>query len=88
MDLRTIRIKLDNDEYSNAQKFCDDFKLMIRNCFLFNPAGTPVNQAGIDLQRLFDDKWKGLPPLHDVSEDDDEEEEDSDDDRQRTYSIF
>ncbi|KAG1786224.1 uncharacterized protein HD556DRAFT_1507598 [Suillus plorans] len=28
--------------------------LMIRHCFLFNLAGTPVNQAGIELQRLFD----------------------------------
>ncbi|KAG1817879.1 hypothetical protein EV424DRAFT_1347774 [Suillus variegatus] len=28
--------------------------LMIRHCFLFNLAGTPVNQAGIELQRLFE----------------------------------
>ncbi len=79
-----MRRKLDLHEYPNAHKFFDDFKLMIRNCFAFNPAGTPVNQAGIELQRLFDDKWKSLPPLHSVSDDDEEdEEEDEEDDRAR-----
>lgn len=90
MDLSTIRKKLENFEYSTAQKFFDDFKLMIRNCFLFNPAGTLVNQAGIELQRLFDEKWKSLPPLHEVSDEEEEEEEedDSETERQRTGSPF
>ncbi|KAJ7275282.1 Bromodomain-containing protein [Mycena haematopus] len=83
MDLSTMRKKLDNHEYPNALKFYDDFKLMIRNCFAFNPAGNLVNQAGIELQRLFDEKWQGLPPLHEVSEDDDEDEESEDEDTQR-----
>lgn len=85
MDLSTIRKKLDEHQYPTAQKFFDDFKLMIRNCFLFNPSGTPVNQAGIELQRIFDEKWKHLPPLREVmsEEDDDEDEDDSEDDRQR-----
>jgi hypothetical protein len=48
MDLSTMCKKLDNCDY-------------IRNCFLLNPAGTPINQAGIELQRLFDDKWRALP---------------------------
>lgn len=90
MDLSTIRKKLDEQQYPTAQKFFDDFKLMIRNCFLFNPGGTPVNQAGIELQRVFDEKWKQLPPLREVvSEDDDEEdEEDSEDERQRELHIY
>jgi hypothetical protein len=87
MDMSTMRKKLDNHEYPNAQKFYDDFKLMIRNCFSFNPAGTPVNQAGIELQRVFDDKWKTLPrppPAQDDSEPEDEEEEnESEDERSR-----
>jgi len=89
MDLSTMRKKLDNHEYQNAQKFFEDFKLMIRNCFAFNPAGTPVNQAGIELQKLFDDKWKNLPPLREVSEDDDDEDEDdSEEDRQRAIAMM
>jgi bromodomain-containing factor 1 len=84
MDLSTMRKKLDNREYPTASKFHDDFKLMIRNCFAFNPSGTLVNQAGIELQRLFDQKWQGLPPLHEVSEDDnDDEDEESDDEDTR-----
>ncbi|KAF8078375.1 bromodomain-containing protein [Lyophyllum atratum] len=84
MDLSTIRKKLDNNLYPTAHKFFDDFKLMIRNCFVFNPAGTPVNQAGIELQRVFDEKWKALPPLREVAsdEEDEEEEDDSEEERQ------
>ncbi|ESK98428.1 transcription regulator [Moniliophthora roreri MCA 2997] len=84
MDLSTMRRKLEGGEYSSAQRFADDFKLMIRNCFTFNPSGTPVNQAGIELQRVFDDKWKHLPPLHPPSDDEDEEDDDSDNAHDRT----
>jgi len=88
MDMSTMRKKLEAGEYPNATKFFEDFKLMIRNCFHFNPSGTPVNQAGIDLQRLFDEKWKHLPPLRDLSDDDEEEYEDeeSEEERNRKYT--
>lgn len=82
-----MRKKLENHEYSNASKFFDDFKLMIRNCFTFNPAGTPVNQAGIELQRLFDEKWKNLPPLREVSEEEYVEEEDESEEERNRGSI-
>jgi hypothetical protein len=81
MDMSTMRKKLDAGEYPNATKFFEDFKLMIRNCFVFNPSDTPVNQAGIDLQRLFDEKWRHLTPLRDASNDEDEE---SEEERNRT----
>ncbi|EKM60891.1 uncharacterized protein PHACADRAFT_247110 [Phanerochaete carnosa HHB-10118-sp] len=76
MDLSTMRRKLDNSEYSTPKEFNDDFKLIIRNCFTFNPAGTPVNTAGQELQQLFDEKWKNLPPLRRTPESDDEDDED------------
>ena len=87
MDLLTMRQKLDAGEYSSADKFRQDFALIIKNCFEYNAPGTPVNQAGIELSRLFDEKWKGLPPLRPAveSEDDDDEEEDSDDERLREF---
>ena len=92
MDLSTMRKKLDSHEYPSAQAFFSDFKLMIRNCFLFNPAGTPVNLAGIELQRVFDDKWKNLPqpkPQHAYDDDMDVEEDETDDDNQhRAFFIF
>ncbi|KAJ7597274.1 hypothetical protein C8J56DRAFT_882775 [Mycena floridula] len=91
MDLSTMRRKLENREYTTAERFLEDFKLMIRNCFSFNPAGTPVNQAGIELQRFFDERWKDLPPLRSHmsdDDDDDDEEESEDDDRQRTIAMM
>ncbi|KAF9042101.1 Bromodomain-containing protein [Panaeolus papilionaceus] len=88
MDLSTMRRRLDAGHYETAQGFYDDFKLMIRNCFTFNPPGSPVNSAGQDLQRLFDEKWKGLPPLitHEPSEDEEDEEDDSEVERQRAIA--
>jgi len=90
MDLSTMRKKLDGQEYNSAQRFYDDFKLMIRNCYAFNPPGTPVNQAGVELQRLFDEKWKGLPPFHDGSDDeyDEEEDDESYDERAREFLLL
>lgn len=83
MDLSTMKKKLDAGEYPSAEKFHEDFKLMIRNCFTFNPQGTPVYQCGVELQRLFDEKWKNLPPLHaDASDEEEEEEEEEVEDEQ------
>ena len=87
MDMSTTWKKLDAGEYPNATKFFEDFKLMIRNCFVFNPSNTPVSQAGIDLQRLFDEEWKHLPPLRDAGDDEDEEYEDEERNRTCTSCI-
>jgi hypothetical protein len=88
MDLSTMKKKLEAGEYPNAQKFYDDFKLMIRNCFTFNPEGSLVNQAGVELQKVFDDKWKTLPPLREVQSDaDEDEEEESDDEQSREREL-
>jgi bromodomain-containing factor 1 len=74
MDLSTMRKKLNTSGYADAMEFHEDFQLMMRNCFVFNPAGTVVSRAGFELQRLFDEKWQGLPPLHEVSVEDDEDD--------------
>ena len=89
--MSTMRKKLDNHEYTTAQTFFSDFKLMIRNCFHFNPAGTPVNLAGIELQRLFDEKWKNLPqakPQPAYDDDMDAEDDDSEDDNQQRMCFL
>ncbi|KZT21698.1 hypothetical protein NEOLEDRAFT_1164515 [Neolentinus lepideus HHB14362 ss-1] len=86
MDLSTIRKKLDDHRYRNVREFREDFKLMITNCYTFNPIGTPVNQAGVELDRLFDEKWLSLPPLREGSDGEDEDDEETDDERARAIA--
>lgn len=89
MDLSTMRGKLDSGAYSTAEKFRDDFKLIISNCYLYNPPGTPVHQAGLELKKLFEEKWKGLPPLRPESEDEEEEDDtDTEEERARARMSF
>ncbi|RDX56080.1 Bromodomain-containing protein [Lentinus brumalis] len=91
MDLATMKKKLDAGEYYTAEKFRDDFRLMIKNCLTFNPPGNVVHEAGKSLQMLFDEKWKNLPVRrsHDLSDDDEDEEAyESDDERHRVEGMI
>lgn len=62
MDIYTIRQKLEDDEYENASQFEADIRLVLWNCFKFNPAGTPVHLLGKRMEKLFNDKWAERPP--------------------------
>lgn len=90
MDLGTMRAKLESGEYASADRFHADFKQIIKNCCDYNPKGTAVYDAGQALQRIFDEKWRGLPPLHPTVESEDDEDEDLEDDdeveRARKYN--
>ncbi|KAI0724347.1 Bromodomain-containing protein [Cerioporus squamosus] len=91
MDLATMKKKLDAGEYYSAEKFRDDFRLMIKNCLTFNPPGNIVHEAGKSLQMLFDEKWKNLPVRrsHDISDDEEDEEAyESDDERHRVEGMI
>ncbi|KAI9597798.1 hypothetical protein BDF19DRAFT_420676 [Syncephalis fuscata] len=57
MDLLTIRKKLDSNAYPNKEAFAADVRLMVNNCFLFNPPGTPVYNQGMQLEDVFDEQW-------------------------------
>ena len=84
-----MRSKLDSGAYHTAEKFRDDFKLIISNCNLYNPPGTVVYQAGVELKKLFEEKWKGLPPLRAESEDEEgDDDSESDDERTRASMSF
>ena len=74
MDLSSLKKKLEQKEYPNATAFLQDWKLMMKNCVTFNPVGTMVYVAGQDMQRVFEEKWKGLPPLYTPPPSEDEEE--------------
>lgn len=62
MDLSTIRQKLDRGDYKTAAAFAADFRLMLSNCFVFNPEGSPINNLGKQLETLFESKWLDRPP--------------------------
>ncbi|KAG0064895.1 hypothetical protein BGZ89_008764, partial [Linnemannia elongata] len=84
MDVSTIRTKLESDEYDNAAQFEADVRLMLNNCYTFNPPTDPVHQMGQRLQKLFESKWAELPreptppPVEEVTIDSEEEEEEPD----------
>lgn len=88
MDLSTMRAKLDAGQYPTADKFRDDFKLMMANCFAYNSELSPVHKAGVDLQKLFEEKWRSLPQPKVESEDEEEEDEDEDEDERARELIF
>ncbi|KAJ2550344.1 hypothetical protein EV175_004107, partial [Coemansia sp. RSA 1933] len=59
MDLGTIRRKLEDPmgKYSEAAEFEADVRLMLSNCFTFNPPGTPVHLMGKTIEEVFDKEW-------------------------------
>ncbi|KAG9079769.1 hypothetical protein FRC06_007486, partial [Ceratobasidium sp. 370] len=79
MDLGTMRKKLDEGDYPNAHAFHNDFRLMIKNCMTFNPPGTAVHSAGLEMDRIFKEKWKNLPPLRQLSIEEDQAADSSED---------
>lgn len=81
MDLSTIQQRFNTNHYEAADEFEADIRLMFRNCYKFNPEGSPVNSMGHTLEDLFDKKWKDLPvtppsPPPIIVETDSEEESD------------
>lgn len=61
MDLSTIQQKYNTNQYETAEMFEEDVRLMFRNCYKFNPEGSPVNLMGHRLEALFDKKWHDRP---------------------------
>ncbi|KAJ2656055.1 hypothetical protein IWW48_005219 [Coemansia sp. RSA 1200] len=65
MDLSTIKRRLDSSSssssssggYASADEFEADVRLMLSNCFTFNPPGTPVYLLGKDIEAVFDAEW-------------------------------
>lgn len=87
-----MRKKLEAHEYHEPAKFYSDFQQLLKNCFAFNPEGSMVREAGIQLQRVFEEKWAALPPLKSDMEEEDEddalESEDDKSDQERDNGAF
>jgi bromodomain-containing factor 1 len=63
MDMGTIKKRLEDCFYSSASQFEHDVMLVFKNCFKFNPVGTPVRIMGQKLEAFFKQKW-GERPSH------------------------
>src|SRR5690606_26220211 len=57
MDLSLMNSKLKTNAYNSASEFEADMRLMLSNCFKFNPEGTPVHGFGKKMEKLFNEKW-------------------------------
>lgn len=53
MDLSTIRAKLDSGLYSTRKEFESDVRLLISNCYLYNPVASPVRKSGEAFEKYF-----------------------------------
>ncbi|KAJ1783829.1 hypothetical protein LPJ59_006487, partial [Coemansia sp. RSA 2399] len=76
MDLGTVRRKLENPagRYSSAAEFDADVRLMLSNCFTFNPAGTPVHLMGRTIESVFEKEWVKAGLSNDQAEEEKEKE--------------
>lgn len=57
MDLSTIRAKFETGAYTSRQDFEQDIRLMISNCYLYNPHGSAVRKAGEVFEKYFNATW-------------------------------
>lgn len=58
MDLGTIKSKLKTGKYSDRWQLDDDVRLMLRNCFTFNPPKTYVYEEGKRLEEIYNQEWR------------------------------
>lgn len=59
-DMSLIKRRLDNDEYSSFEAFEADFRLMLRNCYVFNGEGSPAYEVGKVLEAEFDREFESI----------------------------
>uniref|UniRef100_A0ACB8EFI2 Uncharacterized protein n=1 Tax=Sphaerodactylus townsendi TaxID=933632 RepID=A0ACB8EFI2_9SAUR len=61
MDLSTIKRKMENREYHDAQEFASDVRLMFSNCYKYNPPDHDVVAMARKLQDVFEFSYAKMP---------------------------
>ena len=61
MDLGTIKLKLENAEFSSALHFARDLRLIFSNCFKYNPPDHDVVGMAKKLEIAFETKFAKIP---------------------------
>ncbi|GES85592.1 bromodomain-containing protein [Rhizophagus clarus] len=57
MDLFTINLKLENNQYTNLEEFEKDIRLVFRNCYTYNDVKSEIYCSGEALESIFNKKW-------------------------------
>ena len=63
MDLGTVKKKLSEGKYDSYQDVEADFKLMVNNCYKYNPASHDVVKMAKKLENVFDRRFEYCLPL-------------------------
>ncbi|KAL6634032.1 hypothetical protein ACP70R_026703 [Stipagrostis hirtigluma subsp. patula] len=58
MDLGTIRKKLDSGSYASPSEFAADVRLTFNNAMTYNPRGHAVHDMAIQLNKMFETRWR------------------------------
>lgn len=61
MDLSTVRRKLETSQYTSAEQFEADVRLIISNCLTYNAPDSDVVTLCRGFERLFESKWSQKP---------------------------
>uniref|UniRef100_A0A8C5QAR6 Bromodomain-containing protein 2 n=1 Tax=Leptobrachium leishanense TaxID=445787 RepID=A0A8C5QAR6_9ANUR len=61
MDLSTIKKKMENREFRDAQEFAGDVRLMFSNCYKYNPPDHDVVAMARKLQDVFEFRYAKMP---------------------------
>ncbi|XP_029440563.1 bromodomain-containing protein 2 isoform X2 [Rhinatrema bivittatum] len=61
MDLSTVKRKMENREYHDAQEFAGDVRLMFSNCYKYNPPDHDVVAMARKLQDVFEFRYAKMP---------------------------
>ncbi|XP_070792277.1 bromodomain-containing protein 2 isoform X4 [Pituophis catenifer annectens] len=61
MDLSSIKRKMENREYHDAQEFASDVRLMFSNCYKYNPPDHDVVAMARKLQDVFEFSYAKMP---------------------------
>lgn len=60
MDLGTIKSKLEKNIYFGAEEFAADVRLTFSNAMLYNPPTNEVHKMAVELNMVFETRWKAL----------------------------
>ncbi|KAK1165164.1 bromodomain-containing protein 3-like isoform X1 [Acipenser oxyrinchus oxyrinchus] len=61
MDLGTMKKKMEDRQYKDAQEFAADFRLMLMNCYKYNPPDHEVSAMARKLQDVFEMRFAKMP---------------------------